>query len=251
MTTRILSKNDEIKLFQNIFTRAKKELVPKLRVVPKNTCYIHVIINAILNLIYPKDKQNDYMYKYSSAFGYTVALASRYGNNVQNFSAWKVLCHELIHVVCQAKKYTRVLMAFLYMWPLSQGALLLLTCWLPIFWVSGWVLVIWIVCWILIAGLHFIPQLPDPWRHRWEVQAYSVSMYLYWMVTNRIPSEYVESIIDNLHSMNYYITEPNRGKIRIELCKIVYQIVNNISPIKYNPIVKIAREEYIKILNEQ
>ncbi|MGD9209732.1 MAG: hypothetical protein PVI90_03100 [Desulfobacteraceae bacterium] len=249
MAARTLSEDDKIKLFQNIFTRAKKELVPKLCVTLKNKGYIHSIINTILNLVSPKDRQNGYLLWYSTTFGYTIALAAAYGNNIQNIGAWETLCHEIVHAL-QAKKYTRVLMAFLYMWPLSQGTLLLLTCWLPIFWASGWVLAIWIPCWILIAGLHFVPQLPDPWRYRWEVQAYSVSMYLYLMVNNRIPSEYVESIIDNLHSMSYYITEPNKGKICSELYNIAHAIATGISLIKYNPIVKIAREEYIKILNE-
>lgn len=234
-------------LFVAIYTRAKEELLPKLWVTSKKACTIHLIINTLFNLFLPKDEHDSYLNKYNTTLGYTIAMASTYS---QFSIQCEMLCHEIIHAL-QAKKWTRFLMAFLYMWPLSQGALLLLTCWLPIFWASGWVLACYICCWVIIALLHFIPQLPDPWRHLWEIEAYSVSMYLHYKITSFIPIGYINDIADNLHSMNYYITTINRNKICGQLYRIKKDIENGTSDIQNNPVVKIAVEEYNKLITNK
>lgn len=237
----------ERKLFVAIYTRAKKELLPKLWITPKWVCTIHLIINTLFNLFLPKDKRDSYLNNYSTTLGYTIAMASAYS---QPYTQWETLCHEIVHAL-QAKKWTRFLMAFLYTWPLSQGALLLLTCWLPIFWASNGVLMYWIGCWAIIALLHFIPQLPDPWRHRWEIEAYSVSMYLYYMLRDCIPLVYTEHIAKNLHSMNYYITSNNRHNTHWQLDSIATRIIRGTSDIQNNPVVKIAVEEYNKLITNK
>lgn len=237
---------DNVELFQIIYRRAQKELVPKLRVDSKKAFWIHTLINKILNIVYPKNQKDAYLKRFTTTLGFSVALATTYGTDIHKFDCWETLCHEIKHA-CQALKWTRIIMGYWYLWPLSQGILLLFTCWLPIFWASGWKLLLWISVWCIVAALHFIPQLPDPWRKHWELQAYSISMYLYFLVNKYIPKEYIESLATNFNSMAYYIMEPNKQKIEQELFLLALEIKSGRSPIKNEPIVIIAEEEYNKL----
>lgn len=234
---------DNVLLFERIHNRAKKELLPKLRVRPKSAVWIHAVINCILNVVYPKERRDAYLERYNTTLGYTIAMATAHGDNVAKFGNWRTLCHEIRHTL-QAKKWTRFLFGYLYLWPLSQGIMLALTCWLPVLWSSGWVMWATMASWLVTAGLHFIPQLPDPWRKHWEFEAYSISMHLYQLVYGEIPPQYIVALGENFHSMMYYIMEPNEAKIISQLTNLARKIDAGDSPVKDYPIVKIAEEEY-------
>jgi hypothetical protein len=237
---------DNVLLFQKIHNRAKDELLPKLRVGPKSRFCIHTLINFVLNIVYPKKRKDSYLERYNTTLGYTIAMATRYGVNVARFGNWRTLCHEVMHAL-RAKKWTRFLFGYLYLWPLSQGILFALTCWLPVFWSSGWVMWVTMAAWLVIAGLHFIPQLPDPWRKHWEFEAYSISMHLYNLVHGRVDGQYIAALVENFHSMMYYIMEPNREKITKQLETLAVKVTAGDSPVKDYPIVKIAEEEYARM----
>jgi hypothetical protein len=238
---------DDVRLFQAIQERAKKELVPKLRVGPKSAFAIHKLINFILNLTYPKDRKDAYLKQYNTTIGFTVAMAQNVGDNSDSFGNWRTLCHEIKHAQ-QAKKWTRLLFGALYLFPISLGVVLLLVGWVGVIWIPGWWKAVYLVSWLAATGIMFIPQLPDPWRKRWEFQAYSISMHLRFLVFKGIDSEYVESLVNNFHSMMYYIMAPNEDKIRKELNTLRVQILMGRSPVKDEPIVKLAEEEYAKLL---
>jgi len=237
---------DNVALFQAIQARAIKELVPKMRVGPKTAFWIHAAINWLLNIFYPKTRQDAYLKRYNTTLGYTVAMATDHGDDSRKFGNWRTLCHEIKHVL-QAMKWTRVVFGGLYLWPISQGILLLLTCWLPVFWASGWWLAIWIPAWAVIAGLHFIPQLPDPWREHWEFQGYSISMHLCFLIYGRIEQAYIDALVRNFHSMMYFIMSPNEKKIRERLAALATKIEMGQSPVKDEPIIIIAEEEYERL----
>jgi hypothetical protein len=236
---------DNRALFQAIQNRAKKELVPKLRVGPKSAFGIHKLINWFLKRVYPKDRQDSYLTNFTTTLGYTVALATSYGDQTSQFDCWETLCHEVKHAL-QGKKWTRVLFGYLYLWALSQGVLLALTGWIGVFWVPGWWKALYLGIWLVVTGVHFIPQLPDPWRKRWELQAYTISMHLYHLVHNGIPASEINRIADNFTSMAYFIMEPRAAKIRQELDSIASQIEAGNSPVKDERIILIAEEEYAK-----
>lgn len=237
---------DNVLLFERIHNRAKKELLPKLRVGPKSAFAIHTLINFILNIVYPAKRKDAYRKRYNTTLGYTIAMATAHGANVAKFGNWRTLCHEIRHAL-QAKKWTRFLFGYCYLWPLSQGILLALTCWLPVFWSNGWVMWVTMASWLVIAGLHFIPQLPDPWRKHWEFDAYSISMHLRHLVWGKIDEDYIRALAQNFHSMMYYIMEPNEEKIVRRLEKLATEIRGGNSPVKDYPIVKIAEEEYVRM----
>ena len=234
----------DVELFKNIERRARAELIPKLRVGPKRAFTLHSIINAILNLVYPKDKKDSYLNNFTTTIGYTVALATAYG--VKDFTNWETLCHEVKHAQ-QAKKWTRLLFGYLYLWPISQGVVFLLLGWIGLIWVSGWVFWAYLGGWLVLTGLHFIPQWPDPWRKHWELQGYSISMHLHHLVWKNVSASYRQHVATNFHSMAYFIMEPNKQKITDQLDVIATQIEMGKSPVANEPIVKIAEEEYAKL----
>jgi len=240
-----MTDTQEMELFQAILVRLKM-LNSKVQVKAKRAVWLHKAINFILNLVYPRESQDAYLKKYNTTLGYTIAMAEHQGTDPTKFRNWTTLCHEGEHAE-QAKRWTRVLFGYLYLWPLSQGILLALFCWVPLFWASGWWTIPWIVGWLAIAGLHFIPRIPDPWRARWELQAYTISMHLHYLVHRKIEDEYIDQLVENFSSMMYYVMEPRREKIRKRLKDISNEIYRGKSPVKDNKIVKIAEEEYKRI----
>lgn len=230
-------------LFQIILIEAKKSLVPKLQVGPKKAYRLHTLINWILNLVYPKSRKDSYMKNYTTTIGFTVALASKEGDDPNSFSNWGTLCHEIKHAQ-QAKKWTRLLFGVLYLFPISLGVALLLVGWVGAIWTPGWWKIAYLVSWLAVTGILFVPQLPDPWRKRWEFQAYSISMHLHAMVYGGIDSRYVDALVDNFHSMAYYIMAPGENKIRQELDRLKVRILMGKSPVADEPIVKIAENAY-------
>lgn len=237
---------DNVLLFQAIYARAKRELAPKMRLGPKSAFWIHSCINSILNMVYPGNRQDSYFHNYNTTLGFTIAMATRHGKDPNQFGNWRTLCHEIVHIV-QSMRWTRVIMGFVYLWPISQGIALLLLGWLPLIWVPGLWKFLYLAGWLGVCGVHFIPQLPDPGRKRWEFEAYSVSMHLYHLVHGRIDQNYIDNLVRNFHSMMYFIMEPDEKKIRKELATLATRIEAGRSPVRNMPIVRIAVEEYARL----
>lgn len=237
---------NNVLLFNAILARSKVEIISQLRVAPKSVFLVHRLINFVLNLVYPSDKKDYYLKNFTTTLGYTVAMSENSGDLVSDFGNWRTLCHEIMHAV-QAKKWTRVVFGFLYLFPISLGVVLLLTGWVGVLWVPGWWKFVYLGSWLAVTGILFIPQLPDPWRKRWEFQAYAVSMHLRYLVYKTIDSEYIDNLVNNFHSMAYYIMAPSEKKIRSALNRLRVQIILGNSPVKDEPIVRIAEEEYRRL----
>jgi hypothetical protein len=238
---------DNVKLFQNILARAKKELNPKLRVGPKSQFGIHKLINTLLNVIYPKKRQDAYRDRYNTTLGYTIAMADGHGDDAAKFGNWRTLCHEVQHAE-DARKWTRVLFGFLYLWPISQGVLFLLAGWVPTIWVPGWWKLLSLGLWLALTAVHFIPQWPDPWRKHWEFKAYGISMYLRHMVWGDISDEYIEDLAGNFSSMMYYMMDPDHNGVKLELRRLAGRIKEGKAVgVEHLAIVQIARSEYDKL----
>ena len=218
-------------------------LIPKsFRVGLKSDFWYHSAINWLLNLLYPKDKQDSYLKSYwttirNSIGGPDDKASGKYAvtpqteevrkyyksDEAMKFEAWYTLMHELMHVL-QCKTWTFPLYAFLYLFPMTLGGLLLITCWLPVFWASGWVLAAWIAGWVVLAGVCFIPQLPGSWRTHWELEAYAISMYCIKHRHGVVDSSYIDHRVKSFTSMMYYMMEPREKRIREKLTNIATEI---------------------------
>lgn len=233
-------------------------ITPKLRIGLKSYRWIHRAINAILNVFYPADRKDWYLNGATTTLGFTVDFPDNIvenhvgdpnlkigsffiGNVIATATVWWTLVHEFFHVR-RAMKLTRPLYAWLYGWPLTQGGTLAVLCWLPIFWSHGWWRLLWIAGWLVVSGLHFIPQLPDPFRKGDELAAYTASMWAYFVRFGKIDNDYIDRLVDNFHSMAYFIMEPNKDKIRRELLDIASRIEAGTHPIKDDPLVKLMEE---------
>jgi len=225
-------------LFQRLpIEAAKRGIIPEIKTGKKSSYWLHGVINFILNIVYPKERKDVYL-QYWTTFWRRICWSDSNGDRPSN---WRTLVHELMHIR-QEDKWGRPLFTFLYLWPLSQGILLLLLCWLPLLWVDGWLLLPWIGGWVVLAGLHFIPQLPDPWRKHWELQAYSVGIYYRAKDYGRVDDAYLLDRAKNFYSMTYYIMEPSKKKIERQLSEIAEEVLAGAHPVKDDPLVKLVEE---------
>lgn len=210
-------------------------IIPKTVVRPKSGFWFHRVINLVLNLVYPNSMKDSYLHRYWTTVGFSVAYPAGSPANDP-----EILAHELQHVR-QAARWTRPGFWYLYLWPVSQGLLLLATAWLPLLWASGWHLLPWIGGWVVVAGLHLIPQLPDPCRRHWELQAYAINLYFH---SRRRPGDLrlLEHVVENLHSMAYYITDPRRDRLKRDLLDIVAGICRRTHWVWDDPIVQLVEE---------
>ena len=136
----------------------------------------------------------------------------------------------------------RALFTFLYLWPLSQGALLLALCWLPLLWAEGWWRLLWIGVWVVVAGLHFVPQLPDPWRKHWELEGYTSNLYYYIQRYGSINKRAIREMAENFHSMTYYMMEPRKKRIEAQLDAIARKIEKGTHPVCGDDLIVLAEQ---------
>jgi hypothetical protein len=219
-------------------------LLNKGRVLLKNEVWVFNAINAIMNLVYKEKDRFNKSFWTTLAFGFIkpiLYIAAPIHYKLKDLRQWWTLAHELGHGL-QAKKWTPLVFDYLYLWPLSQGIFLIFTCWLPVFWASGWSLVIWIVSWVVLAGLHFIPKWPDPWRVRWELQCYCISMYFYHQMTGAITVQYIKKLTDLFVGMAYYQMAMSRTRMHRKLMAEAALIDRGEHPVKNHPVVKMVEE---------
>ena len=229
----------DTEVFKALPIEAKKRgIVPKIKIGKKSTFWYHAVFNFFLNIIYPKDRKDAYLTNYWTTIGYSIAWPDKWGETP---ARWQTMTHELKHAA-QAKKWTRPVFSFFYLWPLSQGALLALLGWIPLIWVPGWWKLLYAVLWLVIAGIHFIPQLPDPWRTHWEKQAYLISLYFHIQKYKTMQSWYLKNMVYNYTSMAYFMMEPRQDKIRTFFERAAAEIEKGVHPVKDEPLVKLVEE---------
>lgn len=237
---------------------AAQVVTSALLIGTKEDFWYYGILNWFLNLVYSKKNKDMFLRDFWTTIGSSIAApvsavigvipqdvalrrtALYVSDAGWSLNQWDTILHELEHVR-QASRWTTPLFAFLYLFPLSLGGLLLLTCWLPVFWASGWHLALWIPAWAILGGLCFIPQLPDPWRTYWELQAYTLSLYCYWLQWHKIDDAYIERRLQNFTDMTYYMMEPRKAWMKNKLTAIADAIVEGTHPVKDHPLVKVLR----------
>jgi hypothetical protein len=229
-------------LFDAIIQEAKNlDLISKkVRFGKKSDFWYHSWINRLLNLFYPKDRKDVYLNQYWTTIGYSIAAPDSAVDDEGKCEDWETLIHELEHTR-QARKWTRPFFAFLYLWPLSQGALFVLLSWLPFLWVPWDIAIICMGIMGLVGSIHFIPQWPDPWRAYWELKAYEISMYFRMRRRGNLSGAYIDSLVDNFSSMTYFMMEPRKSKIRTILDRISVAILMGKHPVVKHPLVKLAQ----------
>lgn len=216
----------------------------KLRVVRKNQIELFRIINRILNVVY--DKQDRFIKGFWTTLCYgfilpRVVVAAPQVDKPLVLDQWWTLAHECGHGL-QAKRWTPYVFAYFYMWPLTQGVLLMLSCWVPVFWASGWSLVGWIVGWFLFGALHFIPKLPDPWRTHWEFECYCISMYYRKVRYGKIDNEYVERLVGLFTDMSYYQMASSEKRMSKKLFAARNEIERGTHAVAKHPVVVLVDE---------
>ena len=229
-------------LFHRLKRAAQAQHFPKLSIRPKDSSCLMKTINWLFNIFSPQSKADSFLKNFWTTIGFTIFWPIIYA--AQNLRYWWTLCHELGH--CFQKQKWKILFDVLYLWPISQGILLLLFCWLPVFWASGWWLVLWIVGWVVVAGVHFIPQWPDPWRAHWEYQCYCISMYCYNLRHSGIPDSYITRLVGVFANMSYWKMEPRTNKMRKKLEVARICIIQGQVPPKtawvYTPMIKLLHD---------
>ena len=119
--------------------------------------------------------------------------------------AWRVLCHELVHVV-DYRKQGKAGWLFGGMYTMPQGLAALALLGLPL---QSW--------WFLLFLLLLAP-LPAPWRKAAEMRGYAMSMAVrYWTFGGGIPQDLKEHITLNFVGPKYYFMWPFRGAVEREI----------------------------------
>lgn len=201
-----------------ILLHRARERMPKVALKPKTHSWLMCFINVLFN-VFAKEK-DWFVNRFWTTIGYTIYWPAN--KTRAELKSWGVLAHELVH--CIQRKRWGLLFPLLYLFPLSLGALIILTCWLPVFWASGCHLDIWIPCWFAVGALLFIPWIPDPWRTRWELQGYAISMYAWYLRYEFIDEQYIDYASRHFSGMKYYVMEPRRQKIVNELKSLATSI---------------------------
>jgi len=149
-----------------------------------------------------------FMKDFITTIGNTIYFPSRKFIEENEISAMITLCHELIHIK-QAKKHGRVLFSLMYLFPQCLVLLSLLA-----FLSFVWFHFIW-----FLAFLIFAAPIPAPFRKNFELEAYYMSLFIYYtnMKRNNLPADEIQRnmsiwVFDlNLHNFrgsNYYFMWP-------------------------------------------
>lgn len=109
----------------------------------------------------------DFMKNYITTIGSTIYFPDEKFVKENEYSAMKVLAHEIVHVN-QAEKYGNFLFSTLYLFPQCLSVLSLLAI-LAVFWLP--------FLWCLLF-LIFLAPIPAPWRAKFEFEAYIMSLFI-------------------------------------------------------------------------
>ena len=230
--------NKDKQLFLRITAEAISRgiVTPKVRVGLKSLWWYHCWLNKIANMFFPASEQNAFLIDYWTTIGFDIGACEN-----ADFTEWRTLLHELQHVR-QQMKWTRLLWLWLYGFPVSLALVFLAAIPLICVFAHGWLLGGLTTLAVTLAAACFIPQLPDPFRKRQELEAYTINMFFEHRKTGDISPVYIAWLVTTFHSMAYYIMDNNADKLKIELSNIAKEIIAGTHPVKDNPLVKLALE---------
>jgi hypothetical protein len=117
----------------------------------------------------------NFMTSYVSTIGNTIYFPSKKYIEKNEYAAMAVLAHEIVHVQ-QSEKYGSLLMGLAYLFPqclalLSIGAVFAFL-WLPMLW--------------CLLFLLFLAPLPAPWRKKFELEGYTMSLFMTDLIMNQL-----------------------------------------------------------------
>ncbi len=167
-----------------------KSFVPEWRVVAIAESKLHSFIAKIVSPFF------DYMRNSWTTFGYTAAHP--HGASQE----WLSRPHEGLHAL-QAKRWSRPLFLFLYLFPQSLFPLFILLSFL-----SPW--------WLL--GLLCLAPIPAPFRAYWELKGYELDVLILTWIKNDTVDQYIEYFVNDVFSgSTYYFMAPFKSMIRERL----------------------------------
>lgn len=139
-----------------------------------------------------------------TTLGETVYVPSRAWVDRDPQRAWKVLCHELVHVEDYRQCRPSFVFCILYAFPHWLALLAILS---PIIW-----------SWWPLAFLVFLAPWPSPWRHLFEMRAYAMTMAVeYWYNGRGIPQALKEAILIQFTGPSYFFMYPFKPVITREI----------------------------------
>ena len=171
----------DINFFNQVVTEIQ-QYYPDMRVAYKDESTFMKTLGKIL--FFNKSFMNDY----TTTIGSTVYFPTRKFVEQKPINAAIVILHEMMHID-QAKKYSKYLFSFLYLFP--QISFLIF---LPLLFLS----------WKIFLPLLILSALPIPayFRSYFEQQAYSVSLYSVYKLAKLGGLN-----IDLSHNANFYISQ--------------------------------------------
>jgi len=171
----------DVNFFNQVVTEIQ-QYYPDMRVAYKDESTFMKTLGKIL--FFNKSFMNDY----TTTIGSTVYFPTRKFVEQKPINAAIVILHEMMHID-QAKKYSKYLFSFLYLFP--QISFLLF---LPLLFLS----------WKIFLPLLILSALPIPayFRSYFEQQAYSVSLYSVYKLAKLGGLN-----IDLSHNANFYISQ--------------------------------------------
>jgi len=108
-----------------------------------------------------------FMTNYITTIGNSIYFPSKEFIQNDEESAITILAHEVVHVK-QSEDYGRVLFSLLYLFPQCLALFAFLSV-LAVFWLPF----LWCLCFLV-----FLAPIPAPWRTKFELEAYGMSMYM-------------------------------------------------------------------------
>jgi hypothetical protein len=171
-----------------------KEKVPDFEVRYKNESLFMKTLGVLLFLF-----NREFMTRFTTTIGNKVYFPSREAARARPRAHWKVLAHEYVHIL----DYQDQKLWFKVSYLLPQlGALLALGA--------------FFIPWFLLALLALAPW-PSPWRTKWEMRGYTMSMATNYWRYGKITDDTKEWIGQNFWGWNYYKMAWRKKKIQKRL----------------------------------
>lgn len=141
---------------------------------------------------------------YVTTLGTTVYVPNRAWVEENYERAWRILCHELVHVEDYRDCKPGFLFYVLYAFPHWLALLALLS---PILW-----------AWWPLAFLAFLAPIPSPWRRHFEMRGYAMELAIgFWLRNTGVSQASKQEVIEHLTGASYYWTWPFKERITREV----------------------------------
>jgi hypothetical protein len=199
---------DEAKVVDDLI-RKIEEYDPDFQMKVKEESTLMKLLSYILFF------NKDFMSGFITVVGSTVYIP-RERFKATNLRIWWTLAHEWRHLV-QHKKYTGPGFSLLYLFPQI----------LAVFSLLG-ILAIWFSNWWLLSLLFLVclAPLPAPWRKKFELEAYTVTIAASVWSQGVVYQEQLESIAENFYGKWYYFMWPFKKSIKKDLENEVRNVIS-------------------------